>query len=315
MYKLTQDSTEGVVVYDLIDPIRGSYVARARHRTIAAVVWERCGDILSKAALLLTAIKSLNLNYKTDADAFEQFIRSDLLVDSLRTLENRTLFFETAIQKDPQSPYVRQHYSRMLIRADKPELALSQIEKAIELDSRVLVLYHTQGLVLARLATAAESVELGRRRMVQAEQAYQRSLSLYDKDEYSYSSLARLYLDWAKKVPKESTDYIAKAEATISQGLRVVANKERLWGGVCRHTSMAGRRTESVEGSRTGDKRTARSRLPAISHSTGLSDHGRAAESYRQARTSFEGKSRANSAFVSSMPRLSRIWAGPTSSR
>jgi tetratricopeptide (TPR) repeat protein len=229
MYKLTQDSTEGVVIYDLMDPARGSYAARARHRTIATVVWERCGDILSKASLLLTAIKSLNLNYKIDADAFEQFIRSDLLVDSLRTLDNRTLFFETAIQKDPQSPYVRQHYSRMLIRAGKPELALSQIEKAIELDSRVLVLYHTQGLVLAMLATAAESIELGRRRMVQAEQAYQRSLNLYDKDEYCYASLARLYLDWAKKVPIESTNYIAKAEAAISQGLRVVANKERLW--------------------------------------------------------------------------------------
>jgi tetratricopeptide (TPR) repeat protein len=229
MYKLTAEATEGVVVYDLIDPVRGSYIARARHRTIAAVVWERCGDIISKESLLLTAVKSLNLNYKPDADAFEQFIRSERLVDSLRTLDSRTLFFETAIQKDPEGPYVRQHYARMLNRADKPELALSQIEKAIELDSSIRVLYHTQGLVLAKLATVVESVELGRRRMLQAEQAYQRSLNIYDKDEYSYASLSRLYLDWAKKVPNESSDYIAKSESVISQGLRVVANKERLW--------------------------------------------------------------------------------------
>lgn len=229
MYKLTSDATEGVVVYDLIDSVRGNYIARARHRTIAAVVWERCGDIVTKETTLLTVIKSLNLNQKSDADAFEQFIRSERLVDSLRTLESRTLFFETAIQKDPQGPYVRQHYARMLIRADKPELALSQVEKAIELDPTIRVLYHTQGLVLAKLAIAAESVELGRRRLIQAEQAYQRSLNLYDKDEYSYASLARLYLDWARRVPNESSDYIAKSESVISQGLRVVSNKERLW--------------------------------------------------------------------------------------
>ena len=229
MYKLTTEATEGVVIWDLIDPIRGEYIARARHRTIAAVVWERCGDIVSKEALLLTAVRSLNLNYKADADAFEQFIRSERLVDSIRTLEGRTLFFETAIQKDPDGPYVRQHYARMLTRADKPELALSQVDKAIELNPTIRVLYHTQGVVLSHLATAAESVELGRRRMLQAEQAFKRALNVYSKDEYSYASLARLYLDWAKKVPNEASDYIAKSEAIISEGLRTVANKERLW--------------------------------------------------------------------------------------
>lgn len=229
MYKLTAEATEGVVLYDEIDPVRGSYIARARHRTIATVVWERCGDIVSKEELVLTAVKSLNLNHKADADAFEEFIRSTKLVDSIRTLEGRTRFFESAIQKDPESPYVRQHYARMLIRAERPELALTQIETAIELDFSIRVLYHTQGLVLSQLAMVAESLELGRKRMLQAEQAFQRSLNIYEKDEYSYASLARLYLDWAKKVPNEASDYVSKSEETISKGLRVVANKEHLW--------------------------------------------------------------------------------------
>ena len=229
MYKLTEQATDGVVVWDLSDALRGSYIARARHRTIAAVVWERCSDIVSKEALLLAAFRSLNLNHKADADAFEQFIRSDRLVDGIRTLEDRTRFFEIAIQKDPDGPYVRQHYARMLTRAEKPELALSQIEKAIEIDPSIRVIYHTKGIVLSQLATAAESLELGRRRLLQAEQAFKTSLRLYEKDEYSYASLARLYLDWAKKVPNEASDYVAKSEAVISEGLRAVANKERLW--------------------------------------------------------------------------------------
>jgi tetratricopeptide (TPR) repeat protein len=229
MYKLTNDATEGVVVYEEIDPIRGSYAARTRHRTIASVVWERCGDIVSKEQLLLTAIKSLNVNHKADADAFEQFIRSKKLVDSIRTLEGRTRFFESAIQKAPEGPYVRQHYARMLTRADRPELALPQIEKALELDPNIRVLYHTQGLILSQLAMVAESLELGRRRLLQAEQAFLRALNIYEKDPYSYASLASLYLDWAKKVPNESADYVSKAEETISKGLRVVADKEHLW--------------------------------------------------------------------------------------
>lgn len=229
MYQLSRDATEGVVIYDEIDPVRGAYTARARHRTIASVVWERCGEILSKEEVLLAAIKSLNLNHKTDADAFEQFIRSTKLVDSIRSFEGRTKFFETAIQKDPSGPYVRQHYARMLARAERPELALPQIEKALEFDPTIRVLYHTQGLVLSQLAMAAESLELGRRRLLQAEQAFLRALNIFDRDEYSFSSLATLYLDWAKKVPDESASYVSKAEETISKGLRVVADKEYLW--------------------------------------------------------------------------------------
>lgn len=229
MYRLTSDAIEGVVNFDLIDVVRGSYVARTRHRSIATVVWERCGDIASKEKLVLKALQALNLNFRVDADAFEDFIRSDRLVDSLRNLESKTRFFETGVQKDPRSPYVRQHYARMLLREDRPELALSQIEGAIELDPGVRVLYHTLGLVQAKLAMSADSVELGRKRLVQAEQAYNKALRLYERDEYSYASLAQLYLDWAKKVQSESADYVAKAEATISQGLRTVANKERLW--------------------------------------------------------------------------------------
>jgi tetratricopeptide (TPR) repeat protein len=229
MYRLAGDATEGVVIWDLLDEVRGTYTARARHRTIAAVVWERCGDIGSKDDFLILAMRSLNLNHKVDADAFEQFIRSDRLVDGIRTLEDRTRFYETAIQKDPESPYVRQHYARMLTRAGKTELALPQVEKAIELGPSIRVLYHTKGIVLGQIAAATESLELARRRMFQAEQAFNTSLNLYEKDEYSYTSLAQMYLDWAKKVPNEAADYIAKAEATISQGLRIVANKERLW--------------------------------------------------------------------------------------
>jgi tetratricopeptide (TPR) repeat protein len=229
IYKLTAESLEGVVVYDTIDPMRGTYAARARHRTVAAVVWERCGDLARREELLQKALATLNLNYKQDADAFEQFIRSDHLVDSIRTLDQRTNFFETAVRKDPTSPYVRQHYARTLSRSERPELALLQIEKAIDIDPNVRVLYHTQGMVLSELALTSESRDLGRKRLAQAEQSFRRSMNMYARDDYSYSSLARLFLGWAKKYSDEAVDYLTKCEAVISEGLRVVTAKESLW--------------------------------------------------------------------------------------
>jgi hypothetical protein len=51
------------------------------------------------------------------------------------------------------------------------------------------------------------------------------------RDDYSYQSLAQVYLAWAKKATgeDESADYITKCEETISEGLRVVRERDSLW--------------------------------------------------------------------------------------
>jgi hypothetical protein len=120
LYQFTSTETEGVVFFEEIDPSYGHYAARARHRTIAAVVWERVAEPTEREEIVLSALSGLNLNYRTDVRAFENFIRSDRLVDSVRSLEGRIRFFENACQKDPRSPYVRQHYARMLSRSGQP---------------------------------------------------------------------------------------------------------------------------------------------------------------------------------------------------
>ena len=54
---------------------------------------------------------------------------------------------------------------------------------------------------------------------------------MYNKDEYAYTGLAQLYLNWAKRVkdPKEMTEYISKAESIINDGLKVVRVRDSLW--------------------------------------------------------------------------------------
>jgi len=229
LHAATGAATEGVVVYDCIDEAQGVYGARARHRVIATVVWERCGEEAEKGRLLQSSLALLNLNYGSDKNAFEQFIRSDRIVEVLRSFDGKVRFFETACQKDPESPYVRQHYARMLDREGKPELALSQIDAGIALQRDVRVLYHTRGVILTHLAMHTDSLDLGRKRLAQAEHAFRQGLSMYDRDEYCFQGLASLYLDWAKRVTEpESTEYVAKCEETISEGLRKVRARDGL---------------------------------------------------------------------------------------
>jgi len=231
IYELTSDATEGVVIFDQISHKEGEFVARARHRIIATVVWERCADPGEKERILQMSLSSLNLNYGLDKDAFEHFVRVDRIVDSVRSLEAKINFFDKASQKDPLSPYVRQHYARMLLREDKGELALGQIEEAIHLDPKIMVLYHTKGMILSYLAINNENLDLARRRLVQAEASFRHGLNIHPKDDYCYQGLAQLFLDWAKRCEnsEEATTYIAKAEEIVNDGLKNVRVRDSLW--------------------------------------------------------------------------------------
>jgi len=228
-----KNSLDGILVNECIDATSGRYAYRTRQRTIAHVVWERCGENSQKDAILQMALNHLNLNYSADANAFEKFIRNDSLIDGIRGLENKIKFFDLACNKDPESPYVRQHYARMLYREGLLDLALGQVEQGYEIDPKnpPRVLIHTKGVILGALALQAESVDIGRRRLAQAEDVLRRVLQQSRKDEYAYHALATLYLDWAKhsKVEEESALYLTKAEETVSEGLRHCREKDGLW--------------------------------------------------------------------------------------
>jgi tetratricopeptide (TPR) repeat protein len=231
LYQEANAGTEGVVIHECVNQAREAYGARTRHRTIASIVWERCASAEEKDALLNSALSSLNLNYGQDAAAFESFIRDDYTIDQIRTLDGKIRFFETACKKDPDSPYVRQHYARMLMREGRSELALGQVDLAIKMNPQVRVLYHTRGMVLKELALSVNTADIARRRLAQSETSFRRGLSLYRRDEYCYQGLAQLYLGWAKRAstPEESTEYVMKAEQVVSEGLTQVKVRYGLW--------------------------------------------------------------------------------------
>ena len=252
LYEKTSAATEGVVIYDCVNEATQTYAARTRHRTIATIVWERCASQDEKDQIVLDAVQNLNLNYGVDKDAFEHLTRADRTVDQLRSLESKIQFFETACRKDPQSPYVRQHSARMLLRQEKTELALSQIDSAIKMDRQVRVLHHTRGMVLMHLALTTQSQEIARRRLSQAEESFRAGVALFPRDEYCFQGLAQLFLGWAKRVPDadESAQYVAKAEEVISEGLRVVRVRYGLWiesANVSRYLGDQPSRIEALE--------------------------------------------------------------------
>ncbi len=233
LYEKVADSVEGVVVYECINQSKQLYAARARHRTIATIVWERCVNPTEQEQTIQSSLKALNLNYGIDKDAFESFYMSDTLVDSISTADGRIRFFDAACRKDPDSPYVRQHYARMLLRDHKAELALAEIDKGIELDPSANILLHTKGRILMDLAMQAESSEIARRWLSQSESCFQAALAKDKRDDYYYQGLTQLYLGWAERAESgaEVVDYLSKAEAIVSEGLRNVrvTDRESLW--------------------------------------------------------------------------------------
>ena len=231
LYERLGSETEGVIHFDLLDPATGSYAARARHQTIAEIVWERAVEPGERETLLLRSLAALNLNHYIDNQAFDSLVRSDATVDGLSTLEGKIRFFEAAAQKDPMSPYVRQHYARMLLREHKTELALAEIDRALSLDEGNRVLHHTKGVILRDLALNNDSAEIARRRLAQSEGEFRRNLARDDRDEYSYQSLAELYLGWSERAESEDEAfaYIARAEEVVLDGLRHARNREGIY--------------------------------------------------------------------------------------
>lgn len=232
LYTILRDSLEGLAIWETVDEARGIEALRARHQVIADIVWDRCLSAVEREGLLLAALEGVNLAFGVDARALEAWTRDEGAIDSLSGLEAKTRFFEEACRKDPSNAYIRQHYARMLRREERFELALSQIDRAIELAPSTKVLSHTRGVILRDLATSPKtSPEVARRHLARAEASFRNAITQNRKDEYSFQSLAELYIDWADRSGSESeaVTYLAKAQETVHEGLQAVRNREGLY--------------------------------------------------------------------------------------
>lgn len=232
LLQVLREDLAGIVLWQSVDEARGLQALRTRHRIIADIVWDRCLDRLQREEILITALSHLNLAYGLDVKAFDAFTRDDAAVDSLQTLEAKSRFFEDAARKDPDNPYIRQHYARMLRREKRPELALSQVESALRLSRRNRIIEHTKGVILRDLAMGAANKDLGLRLLAQSEDSFRRCIAQAPRDEYNYQSLAELYLDWARRdaaTNEQSILYATKAQDVVIEGLQKARNREGLY--------------------------------------------------------------------------------------
>ena len=97
-------------------------------------------------------------------------------------------------------------FARMLLRERRYDLALSQAQEAINMSPRSRVLYHTKGLILAKMALQPSSDDIRRRRLAQSEDVLRTTINMAPADDYGYTTLANLYLDWARSVSGSSPD-------------------------------------------------------------------------------------------------------------
>jgi len=84
--------------------------------------------------------------------------------------------------------------------------------------------------------------------LAQSEECFRRCLTIYERDEYAYHGLAQLYLDWARRVDnEESAEYISKSEGVISEGLRKVRIRDRLWIASAEVESLLGNKPAHLQ--------------------------------------------------------------------
>jgi tetratricopeptide (TPR) repeat protein/cold shock CspA family protein len=279
LYQEVLPRLEGVL--RTVDLPRGDEGLVARHHSIATVVWQRCGDRVERQGIALAAMRALNLAFGADVKAFEALTRSDELVDDFASLDARTAFFETALKKDPDSPYVRQHYARMLRRADRPEAALSQIDSAIAVAPRYKNLHHTRGVILRDMARGTQAMELARRRLSQSEEAFEAALNINGRDEYSFQSLAELYLMWAERLQGqlESILYIEKSQEIVQKGLSAVRQKDGLYVVSAKIEEVAGNTPAQIEALRQAVRENSQALVARYLLGTALRNNGSLEES------------------------------------
>ena len=66
LYGHLSKSAEGVIIFDSIDESKDIFGARARHRKIANVVWERCSMSSERSGIMNKCLDLLNLNHTQD---------------------------------------------------------------------------------------------------------------------------------------------------------------------------------------------------------------------------------------------------------
>lgn len=246
LYAQVLPHLEGVLRFE--DLPGGGEALTTRHHSIGALIWERAGDRVERQVLARDCINKLNLAFGADNKAFEAMTRNDSLVDDFDSLDARTGFFEAALRKAPDNAYIRQHYARMLRRSNKLDIALREIDEAIEMASGNRTFHHTRGVILRDLAMSAATPDLGRKWLAQAESAFLTCLRLAPRDEYAYASLAELYVGWAEKLEGQldCLPYISKAEETVQDALTRVRETESIHVVAARIEAFVGDRPGQV---------------------------------------------------------------------
>lgn len=235
IYATLGHSLAGVVEPQEIDTRGGIWVSKSRHPLIAEIVIRRCIGQAHTFLLQKRILAHLNLNFSLDVKLLNEFIQDKEIIDSAKSLDEKTNYFDQAVKQDPDSLYVRQHYALMLYRSREFQKAQEQIEIALSNSPNTKILLHTKGVILRGIALDQSSIEIGRRMLVKSEQCFDQSIKIYDKDSYDYQSKAELYLGWAQKLDaggvsnNEVKLYIEQAERTVHEGLRIAKEKSDLW--------------------------------------------------------------------------------------
>ena len=225
-------------------PVLRDYTYRTRHQLIAEFVFQQAlRDPTDKANQLIRIIKYLNIDFKTDEEAFSQILKGKYLADIFSDKHLAEQIFKAAEESNANPAYIE--HQKAVFELVHPNgnlaLAMEAMLKAEEYsDILTIPLIHTKSRILRRLAQVSN-------RVLERDKNRKLAVSLLEKVKdrarrsHIRTALVQLYIDdiedRLKRDSENSTsdlsdrviiDLIKQSEKEIYVGLQRFPNDEHL---------------------------------------------------------------------------------------
>ncbi|MFO7603806.1 MAG: SIR2 family protein [Gammaproteobacteria bacterium] len=225
-------------------PVFRDYTYRSRHQLIAEFVFQQAlKNPNDKANQLIRIIKYLNVDFKTDEEAFSQILKGKYLAGIFSSKELAEQIFLAAEESNASLAHIKHQKAILELNHPNGDIyeALASIQKSEELsDGLSIPIIHTKSRILRRLANVSDKV-------IERDKNRRTAISLLEKvkdrakSSHVRSALVQIYIDDIDDRLKRMgvatsdqltdrviTDSIKECEKEIYEGLQRFPEDEHL---------------------------------------------------------------------------------------
>lgn len=216
------------VIYDVRSR---DYVYKSRHPLIARFVFEQSLQSPSeKAGQIVRMISSLNIEYKSDEEAFTTLIKGRDLAELFSQRMYPDKIYEVAYSTGADSSFIKHQQANFELnhRGGNVSKAYQLITEAeSEVEGSAIAINHTKAMILRRMANDSKKPLEKQKFRVSAKKILKGQLTKA-KSAYPYSGLAQILLDEVKDV-SNSIQYGKKNDLREREFSEIISELEHIF--------------------------------------------------------------------------------------